>query len=169
MRRGRLIYPMIARIRQLDTEATGAAGDYDPIAQEPVLDASTDLQGTSALQYKTEIELECQLEERDFFERLNQVMQGNSPDTTLHLTFHVDGLEKAGLWDEQGVWGTRCRLRIGDRVVSFADKKGREIFAVPPNPGLFITEVRPTGFMGTQNLVVVVLKDRAEGVYGTDQ
>ena len=168
MRRGRLIFPSVVRIKQLDTEATGNAGDYDETAGEAILTSTADGLGESALQYKTEIELRAQLEERDFFEQLDQFMQGNAPNTRLHLTFHVDDLERAGLWDEQGSWGTRCRLRVGDRVVSFADVKGRELFAVPENPGLFVTEVRPTGFLETQNLVVCVLSDRSKGEFGTD-
>lgn len=159
-RRGRLLFPVNVQIAQLDTKATRDGGHYDDIARETILEASADGLGTETKQERATITLKCQLESKDFFERLNEFFQGNAPETVLRLTFHMTDLERAGLLDEEATYGARAGLKVGDRILGFTDKYGQQMFKIPDPPGLYIREANPTGFMDTQNLVVVTVGDR---------
>lgn len=161
--RGRLLFPVTVTIRRLDTKATATAGGYDDVARETKLTATADGIGESARVNKIDIEIPCQLEQKDFFERLNAMMQGNSPMTRMHLTFHLGDLKKLGLWDESGAWGGRPALSIGDQILGFKDRYNQQLLKVPENPGLFIEEIMPTGFLTTQNLILCIVGDRAKG------
>lgn len=161
-RRGRLIFPILVTVKQLDVATMRTATDYDDVLREPELSASADRLGTKK-RTETTIDVPCQLEEKDASEKLTMMAQGDAPSTQLHITFHVDDLERLGLWKEDAAWGARCSLKKNDRIEGFKDLQGRQLFKVPENPGLFITEVRPTGMMGTQNLVLCVVNDRSEG------
>lgn len=159
-RRGRLIFPVNVEIAQLDTKATRDGGYYDDVARETKLAPSADGLGTDQKQERTTVTLKCQLESKDFFERLNMFFQGNAPETILRLTFHMTDLERAGLLDDEATYGVRAGLKVGDRILGFTDRYGQQMFKFPDAPGLYIREVNPTGFLETQNLVVVTIGDR---------
>ena len=159
-RRGRLLFPVNVEIAQLDTKATRDGGHYDDTARETTLAPTSNGLGTEQKQEKAPVTLKCQLESRDFFERLNMFFQGNAPETVLRLTFHMTDLERAGLMDDEATYGVRAGLKVGDRILGFTDRYGQQMFKIPNPPGLYVREVNPTGFMDTQNLVVVIVGDR---------
>ncbi len=159
-RRGRLLFPVNVQVAQLDTKATRDGGFYDDTARETTLAPTADGLGSDQKQEKAPVTLKCQLESRDFFERLNEFFQGNAPETVLRLTFHMRDLELAGLLDDEATYGVRAGLKVGDRILGFTDRYGQPMFKFPDAPGLYIREVNPTGFMDTQNLVVVTVGDR---------
>ena len=160
--RGRLIFPTFVTIERLDVEATRVASGYDEIFRETQLSSTADGLGESMRENKTVITVPCQLEEKHFFEKLNMVVQGNAPHTLLFLTFHVGDLKRLGYWYEDNDWGGRPALNVGDQILGFKDRYNQQLFKVPKNPGLYIVEVKPTGFLSTQNLIVCVLGDRAQ-------
>lgn len=162
MHRGRLIFPVIATIRCLDIAATRAASGYDETFREEALVSSADGLGTPSRINKTDIDVPTQIEEKDWFERLQAMTQGNAPETTLFLTFHLNDLKRLGLWEEDANWGGRPKFVVGDQVMGFKDRYNQQLFKTPDNPGLFFTEVRPTGFLSTQNIIVCVVSDRAQ-------
>ncbi len=92
MHRGRLIFPVIATIRQLDVAATRAASGYDDTFREENLSPTTDGLGESMRENKTDIDVPVQIEERDWFERLQALAQGNAPKKRFKTTC----LENAG-------------------------------------------------------------------------
>lgn len=161
-RRGRLIFPVQVEIAQLDTKATRDAGLYDDVARETILSATPDGLGAESRREKATVSLPCQLEEKDFFERLEMFFAGNAPGTLLHLTFHMADLERLHLMDNEATHGVRPGLKVGDRIVAFRDRYGQSMFSIPNPPGLYVREVRPTGFMETHNLVVVVVGERRQ-------
>jgi len=159
-RRGRLLFPVKVEIAQLDTKATRDGGFYDDTARETKLASTADGLGADQKQEKSTVTLKCQLEARDFFERLNMFFQGDAPETVLRLTFHMTDLERAGILDDEATYGVRAGLKVGDRILGFKDRYGQQMFKVPDPPGLYVREVNPTGFLETQNLVVVTVGDR---------
>lgn len=163
-RRGRLIFPVFVTIAQLDTKATRDGGYYDDVAREVVLEETSDGLGVEKKQEHAEVELPCQPEEKDFFERLNEYMSGNAPETVLRLTFHLSDLERLNRLDDESTRGVRADLKVGDRIVKFADRYRQPMMSIPDPPGLYVTEVLPTGFLETQNLVVVKVGDRRKAV-----
>lgn len=161
--RGRLIFPVYVTIRRLDTVATETAGGYDQIFRETTLSPTIDGIGADGRTDKPEVTIPCQVEDKDMFEALNMVQQGNSPRSRILLTFHLSDLKRLSLWDESSEWGGRAKLKVGDRVVGFKDRYNQQLFNVPENPGLYIEEIMPTGFLSTQNLIVCAIGDRAKG------
>lgn len=159
-RRGRLIFPVTVEIAQLDTKATRDGGFYDDTARETTLAQTSDGLGSDQKQERATVKLKCQLESRDFFERLNELFAGNAPETVLRLTFHMTDIERAGLLDDEATYGVRAGLKVGDRILGFEDRYGQTMFKIPDPPGLYVREVNPTGFLDTQNLVVVTVGDR---------
>jgi len=161
-RRGRLIFPVWVEIAQLDTKATRDAGAYDDVLRETILDETTDGVGSESRREKAAVLLPCQVEERDYFERLEMYFAGNAPGTILHLTFHLADLERLGKLDNEATHGVRPGLKVNDRIVAFKDRYGQDMYAIPNPPGLFVREVRPTGFLETQNLAVVIIGERKQ-------
>lgn len=161
--RGRLIYPVFVTLRRLDPDATALVSGYDNVAGETKLTPTPDGLGQSARVNKTDFELPCQVEERNWFEEQNQMKQGDAPRTMIHLTFHVSDLKRVGLWTESAQFGGRPDLRVNDQVIKFRDRWNQLLWQTPENPGMFIQEVQPTGFLSTQNLVVCVVVDRSKG------
>lgn len=105
-RRGRLLFPVNVEIAQLDTKATRDGGHYDDVARETELAPTADGLGTDERLDRATVTLKCQLESKDFFERLNEYFQGNAPETMLRLTFHMADLERAGLMDDEATRAT---------------------------------------------------------------
>lgn len=164
MHRGRLIYPITVTIRRLNPAGTATAGDYDDIAGEAILNSTSDGVGENARHDLTDVDIPVQVEERsELFERLGQMIQGNSPMTKTYLTFHINDLKRLGLWIEDAAWGGRPNLAVGDRILGFKDRYNQQLFKVPENPGLYIDAVTPTGFLTTNNLWVITVSDRAKG------
>jgi hypothetical protein len=161
-RRGRLIFPVHVDIAQLDTKATRDAGAYDDLLRETVLEPTSDGVGSESRKEKGTVRLPCQVEERDYFERLDMYFAGNAPSTILHLTFHLADLERLGKLDNEATQGVRPGLKVNDRIVAFVDRWGQPMYSIPNPPGLYVREVRPTGFLETQNLAVVIIGERKQ-------
>lgn len=163
-RRGRLIFPIKVKIAQLDTKATRDGGYYDDIAREVILEQTADGLGQDKKQEKAIVTLPVQLEEKDFFERLNEFLAGNAPETVMKLTFHLSDLERLTQLDDESTRGVRADIKVGDRIVEFEDRYGQPMMTIPDPPGLYVREILPTGFLDTQNLVVVTVGDRRKAV-----
>ena len=99
--RGRLIHPLLVRIRHLNKPAIRAAERYDDILRAPIPDASTGalrearnvLPGEDAF-----IELHAQLEDEAGALRMRAT--GDDADVRFQLVFHMDELRDLGLVDE---------------------------------------------------------------------
>lgn len=173
--RGRLIFPFLAELYQLDTAATEADPDgagpmtsgYDKDFRETlhVPDDIGDKQiGESARKEKAKIRLECQVEPGTF-EAMSMLFSGQIPDTQMALLFHFAELEARGLVDKAS---GDAMIRPGDRLGGLYDIKGSVVQRIKNPPGLFVTEARPTGHglnmsHPHRNLLLVTLNERVQG------
>ncbi len=169
MSRGRLIFPFIVELAQLDTVAMTRDPDgpgpetsgYDIDFREPIIiKANVDDVKGEALREETCIRLRCQIED-SVFEAVRQVLGGTSPNSKMTLVFHFKELEEKNLIDENG----RAMIRLHDRLRAIYDCTGKLIETIPDPPGLFINDVTPAGFgIGRQrNLLIVGLQERELG------
>lgn len=159
--RGRLIFPFIAELARLDTEATAAGSPgYDDIFREPKV--SYEPGGVRVVGRKEKpLRMRCQVE-TGTFEALRMLPTGDSPRSQFTLVFHYADFEKAGLVDANN----RTPIHVNDRLVAIYDKGGITKMSDFPNPpGVFATEVTPSGFGfgGRVNLLVVRFGDRVQG------
>lgn len=167
--RGRLIFPFLAEIARLDTAATAShdpAGPqesgYDPDFKETVLeDTDSDGLGTDVRKEMEPVRIPAQVEVQAF-EALQESFSGNMPDADITLVFHFDDLERLGLVDPST---GEPLIRPNDRLVAIFDKQGSLVQEVRTPPGLYATEVKPTGFgLGhARNLLLVSFNDREQG------
>ncbi len=155
MPRGKLIFPFLAEIARLDTQATAADPDgsgpltsgYDIDFREPrkipnltaVPDPTPD--STDARAESTPIEVKVQIEP-GFFEALDQLFAGTSPDSKMGLIAHYKNLEADGLVD--AATGEPL-IRTNDRLVSIKRLNGDLVRTIRNPPGLFVSEVRDIG------------------------
>lgn len=165
--RGRLIFPSLAELYQLDTVATAApvggfSSGYDDDFREPVKVPPSPAAGpgTTRRVEKAPIRVRCQVE-TGRFDQLSPLAAGNAPQTQLVLVFHFRDLEKAGLLDATT---NAAALRIGDRLHAIYTVRGvLEQVMVPP---VYLTEIRPSSFGLTgqrRNLLVTVFDVRDAG------
>ncbi len=177
MVRGRLIFPFLAEIARLDTQATAADPDgagaltsgYDSDFREPrkvpnLAVVPIDPSSTDARAESTPIEIKVQVEP-GFFEALTQLFAGVSPDSKMMLVAHYKDLEAASLVDP--VNGEPL-IRTNDRLVSIKQLDGTLVRTIRNPPGLFITEVRDIGHgLGThRNLLLLTLEERVQAAAG---
>jgi len=171
--RGFLVNKYLVTIAQLDAEATDEDVDgagiltsgYDDDFKETIVFDQPDASGNTVTRGSTRQESNvCVYAQIDttFFERLQQLRSGASPDSAIELTFHISDLEQRGLIDlDTG----DTLLKVNDRLVSIADCQGNLIQTIPTPPGLYITHIRPSAFMGrTRNLFVAQFEDRLQGL-----
>jgi hypothetical protein len=156
----RLVRPLLVEIAQRDPQAPAAS--YDPDFREPVL-GPPDASGIGARQRPSmaPVQVPAQVE-TGTFERLQQAMSGNIPDTRLVLVLDYEDLARRGLVDAATGEAT---LHTGDRLVRILSGAGvvRETFPHPP--GMFITELRPGfGLAGDRNLLLAFCDDREQGL-----
>jgi hypothetical protein len=157
---GNLIFPNVAVIRQLDTVATRAAGDYDDDFREFVLvDSDNDGIGEPQRHESPELKLLAQFATRrmDF---ADQGYHGEVPDSRdLEMTFHFKDLTAKGLVASDG----RAKINPGDRLVRIEDRAGNVLHTFTDPPGMYVIAARPSGFMGrARNLLVCTLSDRRQ-------
>lgn len=157
---GDLIYPEIAVLRLLDTNAQEIAAGYDPDYREPRIPNSGDELGSPTRVEQAEIKVRAQVTTFSH-ERLAQLEHGGARDTpNLELTFHFRDLTKLGLVEADG----RPKIQIGTRCVRIENKAGKTLFDYPLPQGMFITAARHSGHMlGQPNLWVCTLSDRRQG------
>ena len=158
---GDLIFPEIAVLRFLDTNAQAVAGDYDPDYREPrIPNTNADQLGKAVRTEQPEIKVRAQVTTFTH-ERLQQLEHGATKDTpALELTFHLRDLTKLGLVESDG----RPKIQVGTRVVRIENKAGKTLYDYPLPEGMFITAARHSGHMlGQFNLWVCTLGDRRQG------
>lgn len=157
--RGRLLFPLLAELQQLDTDATRAAGGYDPAWRTVTVTYAPDGTRTTNERYKTAIRLPCQIEpSRDNAQ--NSTPAGNIPASSIVLIFHFADLERASLIDPNG----DPLLRVNDKFIALYTMNGG--FVRRMNPELYATEILSggLGLGGTRNLAVVTFKNTPQGI-----
>lgn len=169
--RGRLIFPFIVEIAQLDTAATEADPDgvgdlttgYDPTFRTPlkVLQDPADQVGESTRVESGPIQVRAQIEPAQF-ESLEMMISGESPNSSFAIVCHYKDLEAAGLVGADG----RPLIYKRDRLVRILTRYGKLVEEIPNPPGLFITQVQSRGFgHGTErNLLLLVFEDREQSL-----
>lgn len=169
--RGRLIFPFLVELAQLDTAAIAAdpgagvpvASGYDPDFREPVkvAPAASAQVGVSARKETAPITVRAQIEP-DQQERLSMMLSGNSPNSRFGIVLHYKELERAGLLDSNG----RPLIRKNDRLVRILTTAGALVEVIPNPPGLFVVEVQSMGFGpgGMRNLLLLVFEEREQSV-----
>lgn len=165
--RGRLIFPFIVELAQLDTAATAADPDgageltsgYDDDFRTPlkVLADPSDQVGVSTRQ-ESIVQVRAQIEP-DQFERLNALLSGDSPRARFAIVCHFRDLERDGLVD--ATTGAAL-LRKRDRITRILTTKGALVRTIPNPPGLFCVEVQDRGFGpgGMRNLLLLSFEAR---------
>lgn len=182
--RGRLIFPFIIELAQLDTDATGADPDgtlsdgtdnvitegYDNVFREPVAirrdldnDGAPDSDDTTGEAHRVEkcITLPAQIHP-DTFDQLQQLFTGANQNAAIDLWLHFRDLEKNGLVDPDT---GQALIKQNDRLARIFDCDGKLIQEIPDPPGLYITQVKTTGFSfgRSRNLLVLTLQEREQG------
>ena len=173
MSRGRLIFPFIVELMQLDTEATAADPDaagpltsgFDEDFREPVKVAASGQQiGVSARVESGPISVRAQIEPEQF-ERLAMMMSGDSPKSSFAIVCHYRDLENAGLVDATT---GRPLIYKRDRLSRILTTSGVLVESIPNPPGLFIEQVQSRGFGlgGARNLLLLTFASRDQSTIG---
>ncbi len=171
--RGRLVFPFLVELAQLDTAATELDPDgagpltsgYHEHFREPlqVLADPTDQTGVSARVESGPIQVRAQIEPA-MFERLQMMLGGESPDSRFAIIVHYRELESKSLIDS--VTG-KPLIRKNDRLVRILNcDTGALIESIPDPPGLFIRQVQSRGFGPgrTRNLLLIEFEERQQAV-----
>lgn len=133
MSRGTLIFPFLARIKPIDTEATDDASQYDHDFKEPT---------AAGVVYGDPYDLPMQFEtERNEFEKLVQLSNGQSPRGKVHTIHHFRDLEDRGMIDAEG----HPTIRKGDQLVALYDLDGNLVLSLNRVP-VYVDEVQPRSF-----------------------
>ena len=171
MARGRLIFPFIVDIAQLDTAATAADPDgagpatsgFDPWFREPIVVEPTDDTSDAGdpVRVETTVQLLAQIEPEEM-DRVEMMVTGRAPAWRLTAIFHYADLEAVGMVD--ATTGRPLLRSPGDRLAAIRHKDTKALIEeIPRVPGLYAKEVRSIGFgLGTsRNLLLVVFEERA--------
>ncbi len=169
--RGRLIFPFLVELAQLDTTATAADPDgagplvsgYDPDFRSTVkvLAVPTDQVGVDSRKESGPISIRAQIEPQQF-EALEQMLSGESPNSRFQVVAHYKDLEAVGLVGADG----RPLIFKRDRLTRILTTKGVLVEDIPNPPGLFVTEVQSRGFGpgGARNLLLLVFEEREQSL-----
>jgi len=174
MPRGRLIWPMLIELGQLDTDATAADPDgagsltrgYDDDFHEPVVvppaDVDSSTRGT-LWRVETMVSFYAQLEDNTY-ELLQMLATGRSPMGQLKVVVHFTELERRGLIAADGM----PTIHVNDRLAAVYQANGTLIQQIANPPGLFCVEVQPRlgGLGGTRNLLLLSFEARQQSVSG---
>lgn len=159
--RGRLIYPFLLELQQLDTRATADVplGGYDPIFNEP-LQVPDGTQFGASTRRETQLFVEAQVDPTAF--NAARVMAGGIVrDARVTCMVHFRELEDRGLLDERG----QPMIRVNDRLAGIWNKYSRErVLDIPDPPGLYVRETLVTGFGfgGARNLLQLEFAPRTQ-------
>lgn len=162
--RGRLIWPMQARLRRLDTAATqannvaGQPAGYDRIFREPVKVSPT----TDSRVYAAPIAVPCQVQtEGGPFRQVEQLPGGRELEFKMKLLMHYADLSLLGLLDVNGA----CVLKPSDLLVSIYRMDSVTLLHDFGSDPLFCvhTQDRSWGLSGlNRNLIRLYFNDREE-------
>lgn len=130
--RGRLIHPLLVRIRHLNRAALRAENRYDDILRAPIPDTSTGVLREARAILPAEdtfVELRAQVEDEAGALRMRAT--GDDADVRLQLIFHMDDLRALGLVSAD----TRLPSvpDIGDRLEEVRALDGTPRWS-PPSP-----------------------------------
>lgn len=165
--RGRLIWPFVAEIAQIDTAATQTGPPnpgYDAEFREPVRVPDLTERGShSARREKASIFIQCQVRTPED-KKQTMAGAGDLSATAVTLVFHFSDLERLGLVD-----GTtkEPNLRVNDRLVAITRRNGDKVRTFANPPGMFAAHLRESGWglsNLSRNLLVVDFVDREQGV-----
>lgn len=164
-----LINPYDAEIVQLDTSATAADPDgageltsgYDDDFREPIVMTGAGGAREDARREKDPIRVPCQVEPGTF-EALQQLGNGDSPDSRVVLCFRFYDLHLLGLVDKETGEPT---IRKGDRLSAIYEFCGGPLVRKIRNPpGLYATQVAfGSGIGRGATTLLVTFEDRERG------
>lgn len=162
--RGRLLNPIIAVIRRLDTTTTESTSGYDSRFRsvKTSYPAGPEKERVRARVELPEIRLKCQVEVFDV-DKMQQGPAGNVSQHRMILVFHFKDLEAANLVDATG----KALLHVTDRLAELRNNKcGQGLIRAFNDPQLFATESRGQayGFGYQRNLLLVTFEDRPQGL-----
>ncbi len=165
--RGRLIFPFIAEIVQLDTVATAA----DPDAGGPLTSGYDDVfrelvklpDGTDARVDTASVRIPCQVEVETYEQQLMR-RSGGDNNAVIRLVFHFEDLENMGLVDlSTGL----SKIKVNDRPLALYHQFDGSL--AQKLDGFYITEAQPQSFGLTglrRNLLVCTCQGRDQGYSG---
>jgi hypothetical protein len=174
MARGRLIFPFLVELYQLDTAATEAdpdgagplASGYDDAFREPIqiLESPDDQTGKSARVESAPILFLAQIEPIQF-EKLNMMQGGDSPSSLFSIVLHYADLERRGLVDATG----HAMIRKGDRLARILNcDTGALIEEIQDPPGMYVHLLQSRSFgLGTdRNILMIEFVSREQSSRG---
>ena len=174
MPRGRLVFPFLIDIAQLDTAATAADPDgvgpatsgYDDDFREPIVVPPSDDSSEPGDVHRVEtiVQLLAQVES-DQQGEIVMMLAGKSSNSSRTLIFHFADLERIGMV-EVGTGQPKLRAP-GDRLAAIRNHRtGELIEEIPRVPGWFATEIRSIGFgLGpSRNLLLVRFEERSASI-----
>lgn len=147
--RGRLIWPVLVRLAQLDTTETAADPDvggaltsgYDDDFREPVrLPVSGGGPGTVVRAETLSDFLPAQIEVSRWDDR-RQAFSGNLPEGSVLIVFHFSDLEERDMIDANG----EAKIRVGDRLEGIYQYDDQALVQRPSIP-LFAVQPQPNSF-----------------------
>ena len=166
--RGRLIFPMVIEIAQLDTTATEAVDSgtgYDDVFREPNKQSDTvgdqtltaDEQTGDSPRQETLIRIQAQIEPTTM-DTLRQMQAGDTPDAEIVCVAHWQELEDLGYVDANG----EPTIRKNDRLNAIYTCEEELIQTIRTPPGLYVVDVTSIGFgFGTtRNLLRITFQER---------
>lgn len=158
--RGRLIFPVIARIARVDLATM--SDNFDPVFHEarPIATATSPQEGAESRIELATIDLRAQVED-EAWETLRMMKNGDAARLELTIIMHFADLELGGYVDPET--GDVIAPRVGDRLVGFYREADRTLIQTVPEPGLYCEEAIPRSHGldgGTRNLLAVTFRDR---------
>lgn len=155
--RGRLLFPFVCEIAQLDLAATAT----DPDFKEPTILSTDDGVGESS-RAETLIRVSGSFHTPQTSFSLQQSPTGDMRRVDILIVFHFDELENLGLIEE--TTGTAL-IKVGDRLNAIYDEtSGALVQKLPNPPGAFVVSASPLfGLGGTRNLLEVRFQSRDQG------
>ena len=170
MPRGRLIYPFLIEIAQLDLSATNADPDgagpltsgYDPDFREVRVLPTSDKLGAGARVEASLIKVPGQFGNPQTFAALMEVQTGNLAQVEFQILFHFRTLENMGLIEASTGTAT---IKVGDRLNAIYQVcDGSLIQLIRNPPGAYCTKASPLfGLHNRRNLLETVWKSRDPG------
>jgi hypothetical protein len=166
--RVRLINPYEVELAQLDTSATAGDPDdagaltsgFDEDFREPVVITSAGAR-VDARKEKDPIRIPCQIEPM-VFEALQQLGNGDSPDSRVVLCFLFHDLRRLDLVDPAT---GEAMIRKGDRMVAIYERCGGPLVqTIRTPPGLYVTQSAIGAGLGRgATTLIVTFEDRELG------
>lgn len=168
--RGRLIFPMLARICRIDPASMANDPDgagpltsgFDDDFREPIrVDDGTQAGAANRLELPP-IDIPAQVEDQDW-KTLSMEATGNDPRTTITLVFHFADLERLGFVDATTKTAT-CPI-VGDRLDAIVDPQNGLVEQKSPTPGIYCVQATPRSYgLGARrrNLLVCTFTERGQ-------